>query len=225
MPTNEQIQKIFRFVSSALTRHWRKGLVVFGFLAIAALVGAVRMPRSYYSEARLFVRFGRENQVDPTAAGGQMISLYESRESEINSLIEILKSRTTFDRVVSQLGAQYILTGVASSARPEAGKTVDSALSSEPPSKLHLRAVAHLDRVIYIGAPRKSNIISVSCKASSPEAAQRIVAKLVEVYLDEHLRVHRSPGTFEFFQDQAEKSRLTWQQAQDELRDTKNTLG
>ena len=68
--------------------------------AIVALLGTLLMPRSYYSEARLFVRFGRENQVDPTASGGQMVSLYESRESEINSLIEILKSRaTTYESV------------------------------------------------------------------------------------------------------------------------------
>lgn len=226
MPTNEQIREIFNFVRGAGTRHWLKGLAVFALLAVAALIGALQMPRSYYSEARLFVRFGRENQVDPTAAGGQMVSLYESRESEINSLIEILKSRTTFDRVVADLGPQFVLGNALTPLGLVNAEAATDALSdSAPPPPLHQRAVARLDKAVFIGAPRKSNIISVACKAASPEAAQRIVAKLVEVYLEEHLRVHRSPGTYEFFEDQTEQTRLTWQQAQDELRDKKNALG
>src|SRR6478736_3242175 len=104
MPTHEQIREIYRFVRHALTRHCLKALAVFAGVSCLAFVSALFMPRSYYSEARLFVRFGRENQVDPIAAGGQMVSLYESRESEINSLIEILKSRAVLDRVVEELG-------------------------------------------------------------------------------------------------------------------------
>src|SRR6478609_3864073 len=111
MVTREQFFEVFGIVRTAVARNWRIGAAVSLGMVGAAVVGTMLMPRSYYSEARLFVRFGRENQVDPTASGGQMVSLYESRESEINSLIEILKSRAILDRVVGELGPACVLHG------------------------------------------------------------------------------------------------------------------
>ncbi len=218
MSSQQQILELYQFVSRALNRHWRTGARVAAIGAILALFGTSLMPRSYYSEARLFVRFGRENQVDPTASGGQMVSLYESRESEINSLIEILKSRAILDRVVADLGPACVLSGWQAKAEPikDHGQT---------PSKAHQLAVARLLKTVTIAAPRKSNIITVSCKAKSPAMAQQIVAKLVEVYQDEHVRVHRSPGTYAFFEEQARLSLTAWQKAADELRATKDRLG
>jgi uncharacterized protein involved in exopolysaccharide biosynthesis len=218
MSTQQQIFELYRFVRRAIARHGQKGLAVAVIGAMFALVGALFMPRSYFSEARLFVRFGRENQVDPTASGGQMVSLYESRESEINSLIEILKSRAILDRVVAELGPECVLFGYQAKAEV----TADSA---QPPSKEHQLAVARLIKSVSIGAPRKSNIITVACKAKSPAIAQKIVAKLVEVYQDEHVRVHRSPGTYAFFEEQARQSLVAWEKAAEELRATKDRLG
>jgi uncharacterized protein involved in exopolysaccharide biosynthesis len=218
MSSQQQILELYEFVRRALNRHWRKGARVAAIGAVVALAGALLMPRSYYSEARLFVRFGRENQVDPTASGGQMVSLYESRESEINSLIEILKSRAILDRVVADLGPACVLSGWQ--AKPEPMRAQDQA-----PSRAHQLAVARLLKTVTIAAPRKSNILAVSCKAKSPAMAQQIVAKLVEVYQDEHVRVHRSPGTYAFFEEQAKQSLTAWKKAADELRATKDRLG
>jgi uncharacterized protein involved in exopolysaccharide biosynthesis len=225
MPTYPQLLEIIRYVHQALRRHRRKAVITFGVVAALALVGTLFMPRSYYSEARLFVRFGRENVVDPTAAGGQMVSIYESRESEINSLIEILKSRSILDRVVDQLGPQYILSGrgepvTAASPEPLARPTLP-----EPPSGAHQQAIQALEQTVSVWAPRKSNIISVACKARSPEQAQRIVSAIVSAYLDEHVRVHRTAGSYQFFEDQTQVSLATWQKAGEQLRQAKNRLG
>jgi uncharacterized protein involved in exopolysaccharide biosynthesis len=230
MPTKVQFFECYGFVRRALERHWKLAAKVSGAAVVLVVLGTLFMPRSYYSEARLFVRFGRENQVDPTAAGGQMVSLYESRESEINSLIEILKSRAILDRVVEELGPEYVLNGrskVGGQSPPYDATRVLLAQNTATPSAsyAHQQAVKQLERSAVISAPRKSNIIMVSCKASSPAVAQQIVAKLVEVYLEEHLRVHRSPGTYAFFEEQTETSRQAWQKAYDALRETKNRLG
>ena len=101
MITRNQIIETYKIGREVVERHGKKGVIAFVVMAAVAFVGTLLMPRSYTSEARMFVRFGRENQVDPTASGGQMVSLYESRESEINSLIEILRSRAVLDRVTS----------------------------------------------------------------------------------------------------------------------------
>lgn len=224
MPTRDQFIEIYRFVHQAIARHCKRGFKVFIVAAVLALAGATFMPRSYYSEARLFVRFGRENQVDPTASGGQMVALYESRESEINSLIEILKSRAIFDRVVDELTPEFVLFGRAGrSQRSEVGDQKSEAVTQ--PTKRHQFAVSRLIKEVTISAPRKSNIITVSCKARSPAVAQQIVSKLVEVYQDEHVRVHRSPGSYEFFRQQADQSLAAWEKAADELRAAKDRLG
>jgi uncharacterized protein involved in exopolysaccharide biosynthesis len=227
MPTRDQLFQTYALFARAVQRHWRKGAVAFGLTTVLALVGALVMPRSYYSEARLFVRFGRENQVDPTASGGQMVALYESRESEINSLIEILKSRAILDRVVNELGPGLVLYGRA--AKPEAStdkrQATASSTQSVPTTRKHQLAVTRLTKDVSISAPRKSNIITVACKARSPAVAQQIVAKLVEVYQEEHVRVHRSPGSYEFFEQQAQQSMAAWQTAADALRATKDRLG
>lgn len=222
MPTREQFFAILAIARSAVQRNWRIGAAVVVGMVVAAVVGTLLMPRSYYSEARLLVRFGRENPVDPTASGGQMVSLYESRESEINSLIEILKSRTVLDRVVEELG-------FGGGAAVSSSKSQDSSFGGEAeertPSKAHQLAVMKLAKNLSVAAAGKSNIISVSCRASSPALAQKIVAKLVEVYQEEHVRVHCSPGTYAFFAEQERQSLAEWQKAVEELRQTKDRLG
>src|SRR3954451_3112893 len=169
MPTRQQLLEIYQFAERALVRHRKMGLKVFIVGAVLALLGAMFMPRSYYSEARLFVRFGRENQVDPTASGGQMVALYESRESEINSLIEILKSRAIFDRVVDALSPEFVLYGRGRAHESaHAGPLPKGEGEVVQPTKRHQLAVARLVKEVAISAPRKSNIITVSCKARSP---------------------------------------------------------
>jgi uncharacterized protein involved in exopolysaccharide biosynthesis len=237
MPTAHQLRDIFDYVRQALGRHWRLAASVFCAGVLLSFLGTLLMPRSYYSEARLFVRFGRENQVDLTATSGQMVSISESRESEINSLLEILKSRAILDRVVEELGPEYILQGKETRQPPEtakdharpsvqpAGGTAGNEVAPAPPSKAHQLAIQQLERNVVIWSPRKSTIIEVSCKADSPAVAQRIVGTLVDVYLQEHVRVHHTPGSLEFFERQTEVSLRQWKDAAHELSSVKDRLG
>jgi uncharacterized protein involved in exopolysaccharide biosynthesis len=225
--TLQQILDLYFYVRQALCRHWKLAAIVFAAGCFLALVGALLMPRSYQSEARLFVRFGRENRIDPTADGGQMVAVSETRESEINSLIEIFKSRAILDRVVEELGPQYILSG---RAKPASAKTTSATPSAQlqppqPPSYAHQQAVLQLEREVSVWSPRKTNTINVSCKAKSPAIAQQIVAKLVEVYLSEHVRVHHTAGSYEFFVEQTAVSKKAWQAAAAKFRESKNKLG
>ncbi|MEX2175331.1 MAG: hypothetical protein WD872_13295 [Pirellulaceae bacterium] len=233
MLTPQQIRDLVQYVRRALARHWRLAGGVAGGILLATLVGAFLLPREYYSEARLFVRFGRENlYLDPTATAtnGQMISIYESRESEINSLLEVLKSRAILDRLVESLGPEYVLGGrgeprPANLGSPDAETA--STLSKEPirPTALHQQAAAALEKNLEIWAPRKSNIITVRCKARTAAAAQQITARLVSIYRDEYVRVHRTAGSYQFFADQTRLSNESWQQAATRFGAAKNKLG
>src|SRR5206468_11731005 len=120
--------------------------------------------------------------------------------------------------VVADLGPSFVLNGWLAKAEQAEDRL-------PTPTKAHQLAVARLVKTVTIAAPRKSNIITVSCNAKSPAMAQQIVEKLVEVYRDEHVRVHRSPGTYAFFEEQAKQSLTAWQKAADALRATKDRLG
>ena len=226
MPTHPLFAETVPFIRRAVVRHWRKGACACTAVCLLALVGTLLMPRTFQSEARLFVRFGRENQVDLTAAGGPMVALYESRESEINSLIEILKSRAILDRVVNELGPDYVLKGKANGVHQASANLPGTAAARTPavPSAAHQQAVQALEKMVSIAAPRKSNIITVVCQAPAPDVAQQIAAKLVAVYLDEYLRVHLTPGSYEIFAEQARVSQAAWKAAADRLKDAKNRL-
>jgi len=234
----QAIWQTLDFVHRAI---WRHRVVAVGttlcLLGLTTL-GVWMLPKSYLSEAKLFVRFGRENQLDPTASTGQAISINETRESEINSLQEILRSRAMLDRVVSELGPQYILEGqdVGPEVKVSTVSNKPSTLSegnvhtaqetSEgTPSRPHQLAVQKLEKELEIFSPRKTTIIAVRAKAKRPEIAQRIVSKLVEIYLDEHVRVHRTPGSFEFFESQTNSFQGQWQMAANDLQKFKTKMG
>jgi uncharacterized protein involved in exopolysaccharide biosynthesis len=233
MLTPQQFREYALYVQRAVLRNWRLAGGVAAAVVVVTLAGLVLMPRDYYSEARLFVRFGRENMIlDPTATNGQMISIYESRESEINSLLEVLKGRAMLDLLVESLGPDYVLRGRGEplpSRSPHAPRE-ELASRSEPttltqPSSAHQRAVQLLENNIEVWAPRKSNIITVRCKASRPGVAQQIAARLVAIYREEYVRVHHTAGSYQFFDEQTKLSHEAWQAASTRLGAVKNKLG
>lgn len=96
----------------ALYRHKFKALSAFVFVAGLAVIAAFFLPKTYRSEGVFFVRLGRDNAVlDSTAIPGQkpIVALPSSRESEINSLVEVLDSRVIMEKVVDALGPNAIL--------------------------------------------------------------------------------------------------------------------
>ncbi|WP_254507413.1 GumC family protein [Anatilimnocola floriformis] len=214
------------FVKSALWRHRVVAASVTVLLSLAITAGVWFMPKSYISEAKVFVRFGRENQLDPTASNGQSISISETRESEINSLQEILRSRAMLDRVVTLLGPSYILDGTDHGPEVLTTSVSSTATNAGIPSQLHQLAVRKLEKDLEVASPRKTTIIDIRARAKRPELAQLIVSKLVEVYLDEHVRVHRTPGSFEFFESQTTAFQSQWHAAADQLQlfKTKNKI-
>src|SRR4051794_33452433 len=98
-PLREIVRVLFR----------QKRKMAAAFLAVLALTALVTLisPRAYRSQAKLFVRLGRENStLDPAATVGQtpMVSVPQSRENELNTYVEILKSRVLIEKVVDAVG-------------------------------------------------------------------------------------------------------------------------
>lgn len=76
-----------------------------------------------------------------------------------------------------------------------------------------------------VEALKNSNIITVSFEAKTRKLAQETINKLIGFYLDKHINVHRTRGSYEFFNQQTDQLRNSLVQAEENLRETKNKTG
>ena len=222
-----------------------KGKMVFFFLVVAGLVAVAASlgPRSYRSQAKLFVRLGRENvTLDPTATLGQtpVVAVPPSRENEINSVIDMLKSRALLEQVVAKLGPGTILGrdelppqavpfahARAAPRRRSADDLRLSPWSDDPPlpSDDRYLATARLAKMLEVEIVKKTNLIRVTCDGPSPEVSQAIVTTLIDFYLDQHVRLNRTPGAYQFLKEQTARLQAQLTSTEEELRKLKSTTG
>lgn len=212
-----QAEATLRAVYRAVFRHRRKAaLFLLGVISVTVLITFFG-PRAYRSEGKLFVSLGRENVTpDPTATLGKepVFSFPHSRESEVNSVVEVLKSRALVDQVVDRVGPGAVLASAGPLLPSQAGRLSDRD-----------RAVVKLGKMLSVEPVRKSNVIRVTCEAHEPELAQAVVTKLIEAYLDQHVHLNRAAGAHEFLGEQTERLRLELVGREEQLRKLKSATG
>jgi uncharacterized protein involved in exopolysaccharide biosynthesis len=204
-----------------LFRHRGKALCLFTAVMAGAVIATLLWPRAYASQAKLLVRLGRENvTLDPTATIGQApaVVVPPSRENEINSVIEAVRSRALLEQVVDALGPEAIL---GEGPAGEGGPT-----DSSPEAKARrARAATRLGRLLQVEAVKKSNVIAITYEGPTPELAQAVVTKLVELSLDYHLLLNRAPRAPQFLADQAERLRKELAASEARLKELKDRTG
>jgi len=229
-------------------RHKWKAL--FFFLAVTTLVTffAVLSPQVYRSEAKLLLRAGPNNvSLDASPRDAQTVSAGSSLKSQINSELEILRSRPLAEKVVDAIGPQrflgsdielsstntsiYATVGNAigdffKKVRAAVGKSVRllEILGLRKPLDPRDKAILSVMKNLHITVPRESNIISISYEAKTRELAQEVLDKVIAVYLEKHITLHRSFDPCEFFVRKAEESHSLLAQAEQELNDCKHSL-
>jgi uncharacterized protein involved in exopolysaccharide biosynthesis len=185
----------------AVFRFWKRGLTFFLAVMLIVVAALVVCPRKYASEAWLFVRLGRESvTLDPTVTTGSVVSLNVTRESEINSIIHVMSSRQIAEKVVEKVRL-------------------------DPPPKDEAEREQGIDRLmknIKIWSPRQTNVIGVSYRSRTAQRSHEVVSALVETYLEEHLRLNSTPGSHQFFRQQADLLKQELDEASAALRDAKN---
>jgi uncharacterized protein involved in exopolysaccharide biosynthesis len=222
-------------ILEAMFRHkWKIVLLPLLVIALVVLI-VIFYPRRYISEARILVQVGRQSVgIDPTASTGAMISLMQSgRDDEMTSAIEVIKSREVLSMVVDRLGASVILAKggdsketnpVIAAVMEKVGQAIALLKSIDPISERE-EAIIELAKSISIDVERGSTIMQWTVEADEPELAQLILKELIDVYQQEHLRIHRNQNSKQFFVNQLEKLELDLATAQEKLRDAKNEIG
>ena len=242
-------ERSLRDFYSILFRHKWKVTIFFLAVMTTVTVGTFLTTEIYKAEAKLLLRIGRENvSLDPTATTGQVISIGQSRESEINSELEILKSRELAEKVVDALGPksflempdESILDPAAPMGPAQEGLRGLRRIFGWPGSRLQEfliaagivtplsdreRAVILLTKNLTIETQKNSNILFLSYEDRSPELAQTVLGKLIAFYNDKHITTHRTAGSYDFFDTQADQLRGQVATAENELKVLKSKTG
>ena len=236
MPINQRYDLTPSSFWELVFRHKKK--ILFVPLVVGALSIAVILffPRTYRSEAKLFLQVGRESVgLDPTATTGQTISLMQSnRENEVKSAMDVLLSRSIVAAAVDEIGPEVVLAGgiEASGGKPtvvdwvmDRAKSVIALLKTIDPISTRERAIIEIEDTFKVDAERNSTVLVTEYESKSAAGAQRILHSLIEVYQREHQRIHRNASSSAFFTEQLEILRKQLSEAQHALQETKNQMG
>jgi len=223
-------------VARAFYRHKFKA-----FFCAAAILGLATLvllyaPRTYRSEARLFLQVGRESvRLDPTATTGKTIALQQSgRDNEIATAIEVMKSRAIVEQVVDQLTPEVVLgqAGTGQAAPNRLADTVTAplhyvigAIKNIDPISKREEAIIQILRNLEVDAEFDSTVIVLTYDAETPQLAQQVMSTVVDTFRNEHVRLHRTSGSKAFFAEQRAELEAKVQEAESSLRDAKNKMG
>lgn len=250
---NEVLNSSLRDLLLVIFRR-RKTVILF-FVLIMAVVSALTFlsPDIYRSEASLLVKLGRESvMIDPTATVGQIANVRQDRTNEINSELQILQSRDLFEQVVDKMGLDAFLPEKSAPEKPvdsvitaywqsiketrtKAAEQISgwinefTAGSEEP---VHLQRQMEREQIIdrlmknfSAASVTQSDVITIHYDDRSPETAQLVLRELIKNYLDKHMAVHRTSGSYQFFDRQTEDLRNTLQETGKSLKEMKNRTG
>lgn len=186
-----------------IRRHWRLFVLVFAGCFLTIAIGIKLLPVKYESRMRLLVSSERQDLVISPNDGKSTSSYQDFAENRVNSEIALMTSRDVLQDVVLKSGMGHE-PGTVSAAGPPSQWYLDSAVNS-------------LGHHLEIAPIKKSDVIEVTYKAHSPEQATAVLKNLAEVYLSEHLRAHAQPGSFKFFDEQANSFAAKLTQSEDQL--------
>ena len=220
-----------------LFRH-KKKLILTPLMILLLATGVILWaPRTYRSEAKLFLQVGHESVgLEPLATTGQTLSLMQDgQDSEVTSAMDILGSRGVVGKVVDEMGSAYVLNGgplgeggdanpVTAAILKVVGGAINLIKSIDPVSDRE-EAIILLSESLTIEAERDSTVIVASLQADTPLGAQQMLAKIVEVYQREHLRIHRNPDSRTFLTEQSELLKSRLEQANEAVKNAKNRMG
>ena len=191
-----------------LFRH--KWKILFISLLGVAAAGALYLayPRVYISEAELLIRYIVErNSVSATEDQGVVKSPDYAGDSIMSAERQILTSFDLLREVAVEIGPERIL-----------GSPSEAASTNE--------AADVISKSLRVEAPGRGNILFVQFRHIDPALVQPVVKKIIELYQEKHLKVHREKGLlYDYLTRQADTARDRLKATESELRKVQQESG
>lgn len=203
---------------SVVHRKYLFALVLFLGMTFTTVSFAL-LEKQYESEARLFVQLGRSSVgLDPTATTSSTISVMDSRETEIRSIVDLVGSRGVAEEVVRRVGTDRILfskydfielpsvsrilTGDRANTDDPLTVQYSEGRSADQQQAFELAVKKFSQDILSVKSEKKTSVVTIYCKASSPELAKQLADTTVEVSRELHLKISYVAKSNPFFEDE-----------------------
>jgi len=188
-------------------------LVFFSVTVCVVAVGTLMMQPTYEAGARILVKVGREDVYVPNLPGGGSSRPFFNLDYEerVNSEIQILKSQFLARKVVESLGPTVIYEDLKNTDPRLLNGNIKGLLnavlggqSTSTEVSPAEKAAVMFQKDLTVEVVRKSSVVNITFKHTDPRLAAKVINTFVSLYLDHHVAVHKSPQSYEFFEQQAE---------------------
>lgn len=222
----------------------RKRTIVVFFLAFVLAVAAVisLWPYAYEAHSSLLVRLGRENiNLPAVGQGGPQVVTMGLRKEDINTEIEMLRSRVIAERVLKKLGVERlhpapmppqtvwgkIKHGLVATIQGtmDGLRSVLYALNLDKPLSREERLVQELGKRLNVDQATQSNMIDITLRWGDPETAAAILQAALDAYLELHLDSFSATGQQNFFGEQVGQLEQRIEEAEGELQRIRREQG
>jgi uncharacterized protein involved in exopolysaccharide biosynthesis len=204
-----------RDLMTVIFRH--RTLIATSFLAIliGVVVGTWLLPKQYEAQVKILVKRERADPIMTPDRSSQSVMLRDITPEDLNSEVELIKSRDLLEKVVIACGL-HTLPGESAAGPAADTRTSDK---SEPPAQdLRVaRAVGTLEKALAVEVIAKSKLIEVRYSARDPRLAAKVLETLTSLYLEKHVTVHRPAGAFDFLQQQTDQYKKGLAEAEKQL--------
>ncbi len=190
-----------RDVADTFFRQIRVILALCILFTIALIAFVVFSPRMYEAEMTILVKNNRVDVVMSPDGGPGVMRQADVSDAQLGTEIQLLSSPEVFRKVVEQCK----LAGPSPAERE--------------------RAVNKLMKRVRVAPVMKSDMIRVRYSSPDPKLSARVLQSIADVYFEQHLQLHSSAGSFEFFQHQAEVYEKQLQDAEAKLVTYQQTSG
>jgi uncharacterized protein involved in exopolysaccharide biosynthesis len=171
-------------------------------VVLATILVTLLTHKQYSSEMKFLVQNNRGNVVITPERTSPTNIVSDVSETQVNSELEVLHSHDVMDPV----------------ADPDwANLTKDQ--QTPAAVKKHEKLLRAFEKKYNTEIVRKTNVISVTILADTPEKARTDLERLSAAYLAEHRHLQRPAGASQFFEGEAERIRKSWDEASRKLVD------
>lgn len=216
-------------ILGALNRHRFAAFITWLLVMVLVVVAFLVWPRKYGSEGALYVKMGRNNTGVTPGSGVAGVTVQDTRETEIRSVVEIIKSAAVIEAVVNEIGADAILESQMSDLLPDFAMPSFFASGGDHGSEYEKLkefgiAVKQIGESMSVEAQKKTSIVSVYVKAGSAKLAQQIVTSILKHTNEVYLKIHAANSSKVFLEEEVNKQELLVDKAEQELAAYRNSI-
>jgi uncharacterized protein involved in exopolysaccharide biosynthesis len=196
-----------RDVVAPVFRKRRMATLMFLGIFLGAILAMLLLPRKYEAEMKILVNRERVDAVvtpnpdSPVSAEPMAVIT----EEDLNSEVELLKSRDLLEHVVLLCGLESQENSAWQRALDRVGEWIRRAPMTGEARLAH--SVQTLEDRLMVDPLKKTTLIRVAYTAQDPELAARVLQTLAINYQEKHAAVHRPAGTFTFFDQETDHYR------------------